>query len=75
MQMKGWDMSEMADRIAAALDRPADWDKKDLARAVLTAAREPTKAMICAVLDAHDANPRLTIAEDWRIMIDAALKD
>ncbi len=72
-------MNEMVKRISEALSEQegaiCSGNTKTLARTALWAMREPTRAMICAVLDAHDANPRLTIAEDWRIMIDAALKE
>jgi hypothetical protein len=46
-----------------------------LAKAAIKAMREPTKAMICAVLDAHDKAPRTTrVIDDWHIMVDEALK-
>lgn len=49
--------------------------KKDALHVIKTM-REPTKAMICAVLDAHDqASPRTTrVIDDWQTMIDEALK-
>lgn len=41
----------------------------------IKAMREPTDLMICAVLDLHDSAPRtFRVSEDWRAMIDEALK-
>lgn len=47
-----------------------------LAKVAIEAMREPTDNIICAVLDAHDratSTPR--VIDDWRVAIDAALKD
>lgn len=47
----------------------------DEARAAIEAMREPTNRMICAVLDLHDSAPRtFRVSDDWRAMIDEALK-
>lgn len=48
---------------------------RETARKVIAAMREPTDPMICAVLDLHDSAPRtFRVSEDWRVMIDEALR-
>ena len=47
----------------------------DAARDAIMSMREPTDPMICAVLDLHDSAPKtFRVSDDWRAMIDEALK-
>ncbi len=72
-------MSEMVERIAVALlandDEVGSFNARVLAKAAIEAMREPTKAMIYAVVDAYDKNQQRMIIDDWQTMIDAALKE
>lgn len=69
-------MSEMIDRVAAALSQP----DRDQARAVIEAMREPTPAMVEALFGPDDDQTGRTVQRSpdeiafiWRVMIDAAL--
>ncbi len=77
MQTKGWDMNEMVERIAVALlandDEVGAFSARILAKVAIEAMREPTDAMIAAVMNAHDQHR--TVAEEWQTMIDTALKE
>ncbi len=48
---------------------------REIVRAVLTAIREPSEAMLNAAGDKEAINPRATAGHMWRAMIDALLED
>lgn len=77
-------MSEMADRVKGAMVLAArahnmpfalsDADASALARAAIEAMREPTDAMCRANSEDGGAGADEHVRQDWRAMIDAALK-
>lgn len=66
-------MSEMIDRVAGAIMGASHSDYRIMARAAIAAMREPTEVMLRAFYGDMPVESRL--GDDWRDMIDAALKD
>ena len=74
-------MSEMIERVAAAIRDAEQMHWNDMARAAIEAMREPTDEMRAAVENdasiqhgLDDCNQHDIPDEAWRLMIDAALK-
>ena len=77
---KGPEMTDIINRVAReieGIDTSSVEGARLAARAAIAAMREPTPEMIEAGLDAYEFWGRTAehVADDWRDMIDAALKE